>query len=67
VALARSYLIGRPNSLGWQGRERGGDISPYDDIQVKFQNSATELMELAFPDGIVKKYCIQLLYFEEND
>ena len=35
-------LIGWPNSIGWQGRE-GGGISPYDDIQGKFQNGASEL------------------------
>ena len=43
VALAPSYLIGGPNSMGWQGRERGGGISLYDDIRGKFLNGASEL------------------------
>ena len=42
MVVAHCLILG-PNSLGWQGRERGGGISPYDDIRGKFQNGASEL------------------------
>ncbi len=31
------FLMGGPNSLGGQSRERGGNLSPYDDIRGRFQ------------------------------
>ena len=37
------FLIGGPNSLGGQSRERGGNLSPYDDIRGKFQIRPSEL------------------------
>ena len=43
TALSRAYLIGGLHFLGWQGRERRGCISPYDDTPGKFQNSTSDL------------------------
>uniref|UniRef100_A0A672SSP0 Desmoplakin n=1 Tax=Sinocyclocheilus grahami TaxID=75366 RepID=A0A672SSP0_SINGR len=35
--------MGGPNSLGGQSRERGGNLSPYDDIKGSFQIGPSEL------------------------
>ncbi len=31
------FLMGGPNSLGGKSSERGGNLSPYDDIRGRFQ------------------------------
>ena len=37
-------LIGRPNSLGGQSRERGGNLAPYADIWGKIQIGPSDLL-----------------------
>ena len=41
--VVANFLIGGPNSLGRQSRERGGNLSPYDDIRGTFQIGPSEL------------------------